>query len=175
MTDGKPPPPARQHANARLVPADRREAIVRIVFTLGFLWLALPITRLVEERWIAITWHRVEATVTSVVSGGDRVPKQGYPFHVMLEATLPDGRRIAPPAPVTLYSSTLDPSARQPYGEGRRRPPQPGDTVPAYADARGAGTLLPIERMMKVGFAIILGLFASFMIGMSVWRLRNPP
>jgi hypothetical protein len=29
--------------------------------------------------------------------------------------------------------------------------------------------------MMKVGLAIILGLFASFMIGTSVWRLRNPP
>ncbi|NGM19178.1 hypothetical protein G3576_04065 [Roseomonas stagni] len=172
MTDQ--PPPARYLAHRRLVPADRREAIQRIVGSLGFFLLFLAISGLPGERWIAITWPRVEATVTSAVPGGE-LEKQGYPFHVMLEATLPDGRRIAPPAPVTLYSSTLDPSARQPYGEGRRRPPQPGETVPAYADARGAGTLLPIENMKKVGLAIILGLFVSFNIGISVWRLQNPP
>jgi hypothetical protein len=168
------PPPARHHANRRLVPVDRFEAILRIVACLGFFWLVLPVSRLVEERWIAITWPRVEATVTSVASAGER-GKGGYPFHVMLEATLPDGRRIAPSAPVTLHSAMLDPTTLQIYGDPRQRPPQPGERIPAYADARGPGVLVPEESLMRLGLPIMLLAFMGAFIGPAIWRLRNPP
>lgn len=173
MTD-QPRSPERHHANRRLVPADRYEAIAWIVASLGFLWLVLPISLLVEQRWIAITWPRVEATVTSVASAGER-GKGGHPFHVTLEAMLPDGRRIAPPAPVRLYSATLDPSIRNVYGDPRQRPPQPGERIPVYADARGTGVLVPEESLMRLGLPIMLLAFMGAFIGPAIWRLRNPP
>ena len=182
MTERADPPALRwldrasqaAQARNRFVPATRREALVWIVVAVGFAAIAFDIPRLTRERWIALTWTKVEATVTSVAPGGDREPKRGFPFLVSLEATLPDGRRIATPAPVLLFSPTLDPDAPYRFGARRFRAPQPGQTLPAYVDARGVDEWLPAERTLPVIDLLWLA-FLLPTIGAGLWRLCNPP
>lgn len=173
MSDGKPQQPALAEAFRRSGPIT--QVAVLMVLWLGLCWFPADLPRLARERWFAITGTWVEATVTSVTTAGDRVPKRGHPFLVTLEARLPDGRLVQTPAPVTLFSMSLDPNARDAYGGQRQRPPQPGETLAAYANARGAGTLVPEEAMMRLGFALPWMLLTAFILVRGAWRARNPP
>jgi hypothetical protein len=177
VSDGKPPPPALPEA-FRLsgpVTVTVTEVSVLVALWLALCWFPADLPRLARERWFAITGTWVEATVTSVTSGGERVPKRGHPFLVTLEARLPDGRLVQPPAPITLFSLSLDPAARDAYGGQRQRPPQPGETLAAYADARGAERLVPEEAMMRLGFALSWMSIIAIALIYGAWRARNPP
>jgi hypothetical protein len=88
-----------------------------------------------------------------------------------------DGRLVQTPAPIPLFSLSLslDPAARDTHGGQRQRPPQPGETLAAYADARGAGRLVPEETMMRLGFALSWMSLIAIALIYGAWRARNPP
>ncbi|NGM19177.1 hypothetical protein G3576_04060 [Roseomonas stagni] len=172
MSSGKPPPPDAFRLSG---PVTVTEVLVCVVIWLALCWFPADLPRLARERWIAITGTSVQATVTGVTSGGERVPKRGHPFLVTLEAQLPDGRQVRTPAPVTLFSMSLDPDARDAHGGQRQRPPLLGETLAAYADARGAGRLVLEEALMRLGFALSwMSLIAAALI-YGAWRARNLP
>jgi hypothetical protein len=172
VSDGKPPPPDAFRLSG---PVTVTEVLVGVVIWLALCWFPADLPRLARERWIAVTGTSVQATVTSATSGGDRIPKRGHPFLVMLEARLPDGRLVQTPEPLTLFSMSLDPNARDADGGQRQRPPQPGETLAAHADARGAGSLVPEEAMMRLGFALPWMSLIAIALVYGAWRARNPP
>ncbi|NGM19179.1 hypothetical protein G3576_04070 [Roseomonas stagni] len=162
-------------ARNRFIPATRRVALAWIVMSTAFLILEGSLARLLRERWMALTWTKVEASVTGVAPGGERHPNRGFPFLVSLEATLPDGRVMATPAPVLLFSRTLDPGAPARSSTHRSRAPQPGQTLPAYVDAHGTGAFVPVERMLPFWLTVPWVALPLLTIGFGLWRLFNPP